>query len=79
MRKQDLTMSHPIWVWCYDYGAITHPQAWEGAEVQKQAYPQAHTYAFRNEADAMAHPALMGWGKDHPYVLQRCFLNGDAA
>ena len=76
MNKSDLHMNEPVWVWLYDYGPHTIPQAWE-PDTDVVAYPQAHTYAFRSQADALAHPAMMGWAKDHKYVLQKVYLNGE--
>lgn len=75
MKKSDLHMNEPIWVWLYDYGPASHPEGWVGREHQVKAYPQAHTYAFRSEADARAHPDKMGWGKNHSYILQKTYLN----
>lgn len=76
MTKSQFHMNLPIWVWLYDYGPNTHPEGWIGREHEVKAYPQAHTYAFTNEAEAKEHPARMGWAKDHSYILQKCYLNG---
>jgi hypothetical protein len=73
-----LHMLEPIWVWLYDYGPVTYPEGWKHDASGVKAYPQAHTYAFRSESEARAHPAAMGWKKDHPYVLQKSYLNGNA-
>jgi hypothetical protein len=75
MKKSDLTMSYPIWVWMYDYGSISYPQAWLKSTKQNQAHPQVHTYAFASEKDALEHPARMGWDKDHKFILGKCYLN----
>lgn len=71
-----LHMREPIWVWLYDYGPATHPEGWKDDTSGVKAYPQAHTYAFRTEKDALEHPAKMGWKHDHPYVLQKTYLTG---
>ncbi len=70
-----LHMNEPIWVWLYDFGYITHPEMWKRTESPKLTHPQAHTYAFDNEEDANEHPKKMGWKADHPYVLQKVYLN----
>ena len=72
----ELHMNEPIWVWLYDYGPHTHPEAWKDYNFDPSTMPQAHTYAFYSEAEARDHPAAMGWGKDHRYVLQKTYLNG---
>lgn len=64
-------MNRPIWVWCYIV-----------AEVKKDrpnmpplsAWPQAHTFAFATEEEALEHPKKMGWNKDHGQVLQKVYL-----
>lgn len=76
--KSALHMKEPIWVWLYDYGPASNPEGWKGRELEVKAYPQAHTNGFRSEADARAEPQRMGWAKDHPYVLQKVYLNGVA-
>lgn len=81
MDKNALHMREPIWVWLYDYGPATHPDGWSSGTVIRAdgstvlAYPQAHTYAFRNYADAIAHPGVIGWSKNHHYILQKTYLN----
>lgn len=71
-------MNTPIWVWLYDFGPHTHPSAWiehdEEVADLPQAYPQAHTYAFLTEEEALAHPKAMGWKLDHHYILQKTWL-----
>lgn len=74
--SDNLNMDTPIWVWVYDYGPSTHPEVWTPPRPSDpKAYPQAHTYAFRNEADALEHPEKMHWDKNHPYILQKVYLN----
>lgn len=77
----NLHLNNPIWVWLYDYGPLTHPDAWREAEdyisvanPDIKAYPQAHTYAFKTEKEALEHPEKMGWKKDHNYILQKVYL-----
>jgi len=65
----------PIWVWLYDYGYISHPDAW--GEKPKLVHPQAHSYAFLTEKEAREHPDKVGWDKNHNYVLQRTYLQTD--
>lgn len=71
-------MRTPIWVWLYDYGPATCPGNWKSHQEKfgyvPKAYPQAHTYAFLTEQEALDHPDKMGWNKDHPYILQKTWL-----
>ncbi len=76
LNYNELHMKQPIWVWLYDFGAINYPEMWEDNEHKKLTYPQAHTYSFTSEVEALLHPSRMGWEKDHPYVLQKTYLNG---
>ena len=56
----NLHMKTPIWVWLYDYGPLTHPDAWKQAGQFSPpgivAYPQAHTYAFMVEKETSPAP-----------------------
>ena len=68
-----LNMTKPIWVWLFDYGPHTHPDVWpNGCKVE--ALPQTHAFAFETEEEALAHPKAMGWSDNHPYILQKTFL-----
>lgn len=69
--KEKLHMNAPIWVWCYIAAEIRDGR--DGIPPLS-AWPQAHTYAFRSEAEANAHPAAMGWAKGHGYTLQKVYL-----
>jgi hypothetical protein len=73
----NLHMDMPIWVWLYDYGPHTHPEAWADSQSYgnlPDALPQAHTYCFLTEEEARAHPDRMNWGKDHPFTLCKTYL-----
>ncbi len=69
-----LHMKKPVWVWVYDYGPNNYPDNWP-PDTEVKAYPQAHTYAFENKEDAEEHPTNMKWEKNHPYILQKVYLN----
>lgn len=61
----------PVWVWLYITSELR-----DGRDGMPplSAWPQAHTYAFESEAEALAHPETVGWKKHHGYTLQRVFL-----
>lgn len=68
-----LNMDRPIWVWCY---ITSEARNGRGDMPPLSAWPQAHTYAFTSEAEALAHPEKVFWKKHHGYVLQKVYLQG---
>lgn len=65
-----LHMHKPIWVWVYLKLEVDEARDRPPLAV----WPQAHTYAFDSEAEAVAHPDKVGWHKQHGYTLQKVWL-----
>lgn len=68
---EGLTMNEPIWVWCY----LTTEERGNRADVPVLSiWPDAHTFAFRTEKEALEHPQKVNWPKVHAYALRKVYL-----
>lgn len=69
-----LTMKEPIWVWCYLTSEKRGQRQDRNDVPMLSVWPDVHTYAFRTEQEALAHPSKANWPKVHGYSLHRVYL-----